>query len=117
MATQDLNYTLDAKDKKGPDALAKRAEIQEDYTRADVYYQTLNVRSIVQNEAYPVSIHKVDTVFIIIIWLLFQAEQLIPGIGGALSLYLGIAIVMAFELLELLFDLILAIFQHKGKST
>ena len=55
MATQDLNYTLDAKDKKGPDALAKRAEIQEDYTRADVYYQTLNVRSIVQNEAYPVS--------------------------------------------------------------
>ena len=65
MATQDLNYTLDAKDKKGPDALAKRAEIQEDYTRADVYYQTLNVRSIVQNEAYPVSIHKVDTVFLI----------------------------------------------------
>jgi len=96
MATQDLGYTLDNKDKKGPDALEIRSGIQEDYTRADIYYQTLNVRSIIQNEAYPI-------------------EQLVPGIGGALSLYLGIAIVMAFELLELVFDLILAIFQHNGK--
>ena len=54
MATQDLGYTLDNKDKKGPDALEIRSGIQEDYTRADIYYQTLNVRSIIQNEAYPV---------------------------------------------------------------
>ena len=55
MATQDLNYTLDEKDKKGKNALEKKAQIQEDYARADVYYQTLNVRSIIQNEAYPVN--------------------------------------------------------------
>ena len=54
MATQDLNYILDQKDKNGKDALEIRTGIQEDYTRADVYYQTLNVRSIIQNEAYPV---------------------------------------------------------------
>ena len=97
MATGDLNYTLDAKDKKGKDALATRTKIQEDYTRADVYYQTLNVRSIIQNPAYPLS-------------------QLVPGIGGALSLYLGIAIVMAFEVLELIFDLMLALFRHNAKQ-
>ena len=56
MATQDLNYILDQKDKNGKDALEIRTGIQEDYTRADVYYQTLNVRSIIQNEAYPVII-------------------------------------------------------------
>ena len=58
MATQDLGYSLDNKDKKGPDALEIRSGIQEDYTRADIYYQTLNVRSIIQNEAYPVRFEK-----------------------------------------------------------
>ena len=67
MATQDLNYTLDEKDKKGKNALATKAQIQEDYTRADVYYQTLNVRSIIQNEAYPVKLH--------IIWLLLNTAD------------------------------------------
>ena len=73
-----------------------KTKIQEDYTRADVYYQTLNVRSIEQNEAYP-------------------ATDLVSGLGGALSLYLGIAIVMAFEVFELIWDLISNIFKHLTK--
>ena len=40
-----------------------------------------------------------------------------PGnIGGALSLYLGIAIIMAFELVELFWDLIVNIFKYCAKS-
>ena len=33
-----------------------QTQIQEDYTRVDVYFQTLNVKSIVQSPTYPVSI-------------------------------------------------------------
>ena len=29
--------------------------IQEDYTKVDVYFQTLNVKSIIQSALYPVS--------------------------------------------------------------
>ena len=94
MAIHDLGI-LTSTDLKGPKhkLVEKKAEIQEDYTRADVYYQTLNVQSIEQNEAYP-------------------GSDLVPGLGGALSLYLGIAIVMAFEVLELIFDLIANIFSN-----
>ena len=97
MAVQDLKI-LTSTDLKGPKhKLAEtKTLIQEDYTRADVYYQTLNVQSIEQNEAYP-------------------GSDLVPGLGGALSLYLGIAIVMAFEVLELIWDLITNIFKHLSK--
>ena len=50
-----LGYELDYNDKAGPDALAVRSFIQEDYTRVDVYFQTLNVMSIVQDAKYPVN--------------------------------------------------------------
>ena len=44
----------------------------------------------------------------LVIWIktLSQAGGFASGIGGALSLYLGVAIVMIFELIELLGDLI-----------
>ena len=44
----------------------------------------------------------------LVIWIktLSQADGFASGIGGALSLYLGVAIVMIFELIELLGDLI-----------
>ena len=32
-----------------------KAKVQQDYTRVDVYFQTLNVKSIVQSPTYPVS--------------------------------------------------------------
>ena len=98
IAIFDLGILTEA-DLKGPKPkiAETRSKIQEDYTRADVYYQTLNVRSIIQNPAYP------DT-------------DLVSGLGGALSLYLGIAIVMAFEVLELIWDLIWNIFNHFNKT-
>ena len=34
-----------------------------------------------------------------------QLDGFFSGLGGSLSLYLGIAVTMAFEILELLFDL------------
>jgi hypothetical protein len=40
---------------------------------------------------------------------MLQSEGFFAGVGGALSLYLGIAIVMGFELLELCYDLFIGI--------
>ena len=34
-----------------------------------------------------------------------QSDGFFSGIGGSLSLYLGVAVTMAFEIIELLFDL------------
>lgn len=39
-------------------------------------------------------------------------ESLISSLGGALGLYVGIALIMIFELLELLVDIILAIWRY-----
>ena len=38
--------------------------IQEDYTRVEIYFQTLNVKSIIQSALYPVSIFLIQTVMI-----------------------------------------------------
>ena len=39
-----------------------------------------------------------------------QDTDLLPQLGGALSLFLGIAIIMAFEIFELIGDLLVALF-------
>ena len=41
----------------------------------------------------------------LILDFLFQAKSLFGSLGGALSLYLGVAVVMLFELLELIIDI------------
>ena len=38
----------------------------------------------------------------------FQLQSLFGALGGGLSLYLGVAVVMLFELIELLIDLVFA---------
>ena len=38
------------------------------------------------------------------------------SLGGALSLYLGIAIIMCVELLELIFDLIINVWRHLARK-
>ena len=43
---------------------------------------------------------------------ILQFNELLPNIGGTLSLFLGIAVIMAFEIIELLWDLIVAMFKH-----
>jgi len=57
----------------------------------------LNVKSIVQSPTYP-------------------PDSLVSNVGGALSLYLGIAIIMAFELVELFWDILVALFSHCANS-
>ena len=42
-----------------------------------------------------------------------QIDIFFSGIGGSLSLYLGIAVTMAFELLELVFDLVMRAFRNQ----
>ena len=48
----DLGYDILEEEKTDASIQAK---IQQDYARVDVYFQTLNVRSIVQSPTYPVS--------------------------------------------------------------
>ena len=38
--------------------------------------------------------------------MFLQSDGFFSGIGGSLSLYMGIAVTMAFEIIELLFDLV-----------
>ncbi len=78
-----------------------KEDIQRDYVKADVYYQTLNVQIVKQSAKY-------------------TDEGFFAGLGGALSLYLGVAIIMIFELLELLFDLFVNVWRNttdKNRST
>ena len=37
-----------------------KEKVQQDYTRVDVYFQTLNVKSIVQSPTYPVSFNATE---------------------------------------------------------
>ena len=41
-----------------------------------------------------------------------QGNALLSSLGGALSLYLGMAVVLLFEVLELLLDLVLNAWRH-----
>ena len=47
---------------------------------------------------------------------LFQWQGLLSGLGGALSLYMGIAIIMAFEVVELLVDLTVNLWWNGARS-
>lgn len=44
---------------------------------------------------------------------MLQAQGIVAALGGALSLYLGIAIAMVFEFIELLFDIISVVLRDK----
>ena len=44
----------------------------------------------------------------------FQFEGLVSALGGALGLYLGCTLLMVFELLELLIDLVLRVSKKKN---
>ena len=84
------NYSREEITARGPKAAEIRTELQQDYVKADVYYQSLNVQIIRQTPKY-------------------TDEGFFAGLGGALSLYLGMAIIMIFELLELFYDLFINI--------
>lgn len=78
----DLGYDISNKDIKGKDALETKAKIQENYARVDVYFQTLNVKSIVQSALYPVRLHcakhevvAFETVYVFRLILLCQTSE------------------------------------------
>ena len=86
-----------------------KADILADYAKANIYIRTLDVQSIVENAKYTVCVTevfiKICPGFGIQKGILSQADGFAAGLGGALSLFMGIAIVMVFELIELLADL------------
>ena len=53
LLAKDLDYTIS--DTQGPEAQKIKIQIQQDYLKMDIFYQTLNVRSISQSAKYPVS--------------------------------------------------------------
>ncbi len=74
-----------------------KQEIQQNYLKADVYFQTLNVREIVQSKK-------------------FAGDTIMASIGGGLSLYLGVAIILLFELFELGYDIFVGVWKHGSKT-
>ena len=53
MLAKDLEYTIT--DTQGPESQKIKETIQQDYLKMDIFYQTLNVKSISQSAKYPVS--------------------------------------------------------------
>ena len=51
----DLGYSNSDLQGSPPKQAEAKAKVQQDYARVDVYFQTLNVKSIVQTPTYPVS--------------------------------------------------------------
>ncbi|TRY68756.1 hypothetical protein TCAL_04697 [Tigriopus californicus] len=72
-------------------------KIQENYLKVDVYYQTFNVRSVSEVPQY-------------------SGDSLFAALGGALSFYLGVAIVIGFELVELFVLVFASIWSHQTQS-
>ena len=70
--------------------------VQNNYLKIDIYFKTLNVQTIVQQAKY-------------------NAEGYFAALGGALSFYIGVAIIMAFEIIEFFYDLFMNIWLfHNG---
>ena len=109
----DLGYPSSDLVGGGPKQDIIKQRIQEDFVKADVYFQTLNVQTIRQEKKYSVSktALKCDS-----LWPKYfippQIDGFFAGLGGALSLFLGMALVMLFEVVEFLFDLFMGVWRH-----
>lgn len=53
--------------------------------------------------------------FIFTVFLHFQGESLFAALGGALSFYLGVAIVIGFEVLELIILVFASVWSHQSQ--
>ncbi|CAG0887660.1 unnamed protein product [Darwinula stevensoni] len=62
---------------------AERQQIKDEFIKLDIYFKSLNMHTVGESAKYDV-------------------PNLIASLGGAMGLYLGIALVMAFEILELI---------------
>ena len=52
LLAKDLDYTIT--DATGPEGQKIKDNIQQDYLKMDIFYQTLNIKSIYQSPKYPV---------------------------------------------------------------
>ena len=84
------------------DAAFAKQFIQREFLKAEVYYRTLNVKVFEEQPKYTVSKKNLngkrkyshgEKVF--------QTEAIVSALGGALGLYLGVAIILVFEFIEL----------------
>ncbi|CAM6055018.1 unnamed protein product [Sphagnum tenellum] len=71
--------------------------IQENLVQANVYYETLNVRSVTQTAKY-------------------SSDTFVASLGGALGLYMGMAVIMMFEVVELVFDIAFSIWKNQQSA-
>ena len=72
-------------------------DVEDDYLKLDIYFMSLNVKSITETARYNV-------------------VTFISTIGGSLGVWIGFSVCMLFELLELGIDLGLACIWSKSKS-
>lgn len=77
----------------GRTILQVKESVQTAFVKSTVYFKTLNLKAITESEKYTPS-------------------TLMAALGGSLSLYLGVAIIMCFELIELAADVCLAVWRH-----
>ena len=55
-----MNYSSDILDADGPERDMIKSQIQEDFAKADIYFQSLNVQTIAQEEKYNVTKYRHD---------------------------------------------------------
>ena len=71
----------------------------------------MNIQTITQKAKYDVRMLSSSSFLYFQIFI--QMQGLVAALGGALSLYLGIAIAMVFEFLELFVEISLVLIKHK----
>ena len=111
-----MNYSKSYLNQVQEDQDNIKEQIQEDFVKADIYFKSLNVQTIKQEKKYTVSVRKnysLTSKF----FSEKQGDSFLSSIGGSISLYLGIAVIMVFEILELGLDLVLRFFKNQPMNS
>ena len=94
-----------AKQKYGfDDSSTDGPSISNNLVQVNVYFDSLSEELISSNILYTVGALIISSRCLNCL-LYFQGSSLMSGIGGVLSLYLGISIAMVFEIVEIFLDL------------
>ena len=75
----------------------KPKDVEDDYLKVDIYYMSLNVKSITESARY-------------------NFVTFISTIGGSLGVWIGFSVCMLFELIELLIDVGISCILFKKKT-
>ena len=109
--------------------LASETGSKENFIQIGVYFQSFNTKLIYEEPKYQVSnriIHELVIIrhkreyenkfYVQLTKIIFQIGNMLSALGGSLSLYLGISVSMMFEVLELLVDILTALFSFCAAS-